>query len=102
MAVEIVGSLEREERRHAHHHRPQRFVTDVEVIMGEAAPPASQNAVIGIVGGKPGNGRAERLALFHAFQNEVNTKQWYTNISRLPNSFVNVSIGRPPSFSSDN
>src|SRR5207244_5796265 len=73
MAVEIVGSLEREERRHAHHHRPQRFVTDVEVIMREAAPLASQNAVVGIVGGKPGNRRAERLALFHAFQNEVSS-----------------------------
>jgi hypothetical protein len=68
VAVEIVGSLEREERRHTHHHRAQRFVTDVEVIMCEATPPASQNAVIGIVGGKPGNRRAERLALFHAFQ----------------------------------
>ena len=26
----------------------------------------------------------------------MRSKQWYTNTSRLPNSFVNVSIGRPP------
>src|SRR6266852_3699466 len=26
----------------------------------------------------------------------IRSKQWYTNTSRLPNSFVNVSIGRPP------
>src|SRR5437899_3713784 len=26
----------------------------------------------------------------------IRSKQWYTNISRLPNSFVNVSIGRLP------
>src|ERR1700738_4782649 len=25
----------------------------------------------------------------------IRSKQWYTNTSRLPNSFVNVSIGRP-------
>src|SRR5229473_3507116 len=26
----------------------------------------------------------------------MRSKQWYTKTSRLPNSFVNVSIGRPP------
>src|SRR5438046_10670420 len=26
----------------------------------------------------------------------IRSKQWYTKTSRLPNSFVNVSIGRPP------
>src|SRR5579862_3313739 len=26
----------------------------------------------------------------------MRSKQWYTNTSRLANSFVNVSIGRPP------
>src|SRR5208282_2970391 len=32
---------------------------------------ASQNAVVGIGGGKAGNCGAERLALLHAFQNEI-------------------------------
>jgi hypothetical protein len=31
-AIEILGSPEREERRHAYRHRPKRFVTDVKVI----------------------------------------------------------------------
>ncbi len=39
--------------------------------MCEAAALASQDAVVGIVGGKPGNRGAEGLALLHAFQNEV-------------------------------
>jgi len=30
------------------------------------------------------------------------SKQWYTKTSRLPNSFVNVSIGRPSSSRLDN
>jgi alpha-glucuronidase len=30
----------------------------------------------------------------------MRSKQWYTKTSRLPNSFVNDSIGCPPSFSS--
>src|ERR1700730_4754462 len=30
----------------------------------------------------------------------MRSKQWYTKTSRLPNSFVNVSIGRPPRIGS--
>src|ERR1700680_3321032 len=30
----------------------------------------------------------------------MRSKQWYTKTSRLPNSFVNVSIGRPPQIRS--
>src|ERR1700694_4341728 len=30
----------------------------------------------------------------------MRSKQWYTKTSRLPNSFVNVSIGHPPQIRS--
>src|SRR5437016_11253962 len=30
----------------------------------------------------------------------IRSKQWYTKTSRLPNSLVNVSIGRPPQIRS--
>src|ERR1039458_5086774 len=71
MTVEIVSGLKGKERGHAHRHRPQRLVADVEVVMREAAALPSQDAVVGIVGGKAGNRGAEGLALLHAFQNEV-------------------------------
>src|ERR1019366_5762509 len=73
VAVQIVGGLKGKERGHAYHHRPQRFVADVEVIVRETAALAGQDAVVGIVGGKAGNRGAESLALLHAFQNEVHT-----------------------------
>src|ERR1017187_8292218 len=71
VAVQIVSGLKGKERGHAHHHRPQRLVADVEVVMREATALTSQDAVVGIVGGKAGNRGAEGLALLHAFQNEV-------------------------------
>ena len=37
VAVEPVRGLEREERGHAHDDRPEDFIADVEVVMGEAA-----------------------------------------------------------------
>ena len=70
-AVEIVGSLERKERRHAHRHRPQRFVPQVEIVVREAAPLRSQNAVVGVLGGELGHGTAEARPLFHALKDEI-------------------------------
>ena len=37
VAVEIVGGLEREERGHTHRHGAQGLVSDVEVVVREAA-----------------------------------------------------------------
>ena len=71
VAVEIVGGLEWEERRHAHRHRSQCFVPQVEIVVREAAPLRSQNAVVGILGGKLGHGTAEGRPLFHALENEI-------------------------------
>src|ERR1035438_9196022 len=51
--------------------RRRTAVADVEVVMREATALTSQDAVVGIVGGKAGNRGAEGLALLHAFQNEV-------------------------------
>ena len=38
VAVDVVGCLEGKEGRHTHDKRPQHFIADVEVVMGEAAP----------------------------------------------------------------
>jgi len=73
VAVEIVSGLKGKERGHAHHHRAQRFVADVEVVMRETATLARQNAVVGIGGRKAGNRGTEGLSLLHAFQNEIDT-----------------------------
>ena len=71
VTVEIVGGLEREERRHAHHHRPQRFIPQVEIVVREATPLRTQDAVVGILGGELGHGTAEGRPLFHALQDEI-------------------------------
>ena len=71
VAIQIVGGLKGKEGGRAHHHRSQRLVADVEIVVGEAAALAAQDAAVGIGGGKARHGRAERLALLHAFQNEV-------------------------------
>jgi hypothetical protein len=71
VTVQIVGGLKRKERSRAHDHRPQLLVADVEVVVCEAASLASQNTVVGIGGGEAGNRGAERLALLHAFENEI-------------------------------
>src|SRR6202048_1627053 len=48
VAVEVVGGPEREERGHAHHHRAQGFVAEVEVVVCEAAALAGEDPVIWI------------------------------------------------------
>ena len=37
VAVEAVCCLEREERAHAHHDQAQHLITDVKIVVGEAA-----------------------------------------------------------------
>ncbi len=71
VAVEIVGGLEREECRHAHHHRPQRFVPQVEIVVHETAALLGQDAVVGIIGGELGLGAAEAGSLLHGLEDEV-------------------------------
>lgn len=71
VTVEVVGGLEREERCHAHHHRPQGFIPQVEIVMREAAPLLAQNAVVGVLGGELGQRTTEGRSLLHALEDEI-------------------------------
>ena len=73
VAVEIIGGLEGEERRHANHHRPQHFIADIKVVVREAAPLMAQNAMVRILGGELGDAGTERRALLHAPKDEVDS-----------------------------
>ena len=71
LSVQVVCGLKRKERRHSQHHRPQRLVANVEVIVSEPAALTGENAVIGVGGWELRNRGTERVALFHALQDEV-------------------------------
>lgn len=71
VAVEVVGGLEREERRHPHDHGAENLVADIEVVVREAAPLRRQDAVIGVLCRELRHGDAERRPLLHALENEV-------------------------------
>src|SRR5271165_1121058 len=70
VAVEVIGGLERQERGDAHHHRAEGFVTDVEIVVGEAAALAGKDAIIGILGWEFRHGDAKGRPLLHALENE--------------------------------
>ena len=73
MAVEIVGGLKGKERTDAYRHRSEHFVSNVKVEMGEAAAFAGQETMVGVLGGELRHAAAERRALLHALQNEIDT-----------------------------
>ena len=50
MAVEVIRRLEGKERRHTRDHATEDFIADVEVVVGEAALLAGQDAVVRILG----------------------------------------------------
>jgi hypothetical protein len=62
VTVQIVCGLERKERRHPQHHRPQRLVAKVEVVMSEPAALPGENAVVGISRRKLRNRGAKRVS----------------------------------------
>ena len=49
VAVQLIGRLEGEEGGHAHHHRAQDFIPNIEVVVREAAALRCEDAVIGIL-----------------------------------------------------
>ena len=51
VAVEPVGGMEREETGHTDDDRSQKFIPDIEVVMGEAAPLLRQDTVIRVLSG---------------------------------------------------
>src|SRR6202521_2294898 len=74
VTVEPVGCMEREETSHADNDWPQKFISDIEVVMGEATPLLCQNTVIRVLGGILRHGDTEGAALFHAFEDEVDAE----------------------------
>jgi hypothetical protein len=71
VAVEVIRRLEGKERRHPHDDGAEDFIADVEVVVGETALLAGQNAVSGILGRKLRHGDAEARSLLHALEDEV-------------------------------
>src|SRR5262252_4689510 len=71
VAVEVIRRLEGKERRHTHDHGTEHFIADVEIVVGEPALLAGQDAVVGI------RSRELRLCdtiarpLLHALEDEV-------------------------------
>src|SRR5262245_33058896 len=71
--VEIIGRLEGKEGRHAHDHGPEHLIADVEVVVGEAALLAGQDAVIGVLGRELRHRHPKRRSLLHALEDEEDT-----------------------------
>jgi S1-C subfamily serine protease len=71
VAVQIIRRLKRKIRADAHRQRADHRIADVEVVMQEARRDAPDDAVVRIIGGKPGHFRAERAAHFHAREDAV-------------------------------
>src|SRR6202158_2378580 len=74
MAVEPISGVERKETGHTDNDWPQKFIPDIEVVMGEATPLLCQNTVIRVLGGILRHGHTEGAALFHAFEDEVDAE----------------------------
>lgn len=74
MTVKVTGSLKWKKRSHANTQGSQLFVTNVEVVMGEAAATLFYDAIVGIIGWVFRLDGSERIALLHAFQDEVDAK----------------------------
>ena len=55
------------------------LIANVEVIVGVGGTLSSQDAVMGILDGKPGNGRTEAGLEFHAFEDEVDAERMATH-----------------------
>src|SRR5262249_51845683 len=72
--VEVIRGLEGKEGRHPHDHRAEHLVANVEVVVGEAALLAGQDAGIGILGRELRDGHPEGWSLFHALKDEENAE----------------------------
>ena len=74
MAVKVVGDGEGQERSDAKGDRAQRFVANIEVVVGIAGTLPDEDAVVRILDGKPGNSGAERGSQFPALEDEVDSE----------------------------
>src|SRR5260370_14521876 len=71
MAVEVVSDWERQERPHAHRHRSQNFIPDVEVIVCVAAALSADDAIVWVIGRNLRRAGAETGPDLQALQNEI-------------------------------
>src|SRR3954463_9364170 len=67
---EVVRRVEGEERGHTHHHRTENLIADIEVIVGEAATLASEDAVMRVLGGIFRQADTEARTLLHALEDD--------------------------------
>src|SRR4249919_1654110 len=51
VAIEVISRLEGEERGHTHDHGAKSLIADVEIVVGEAAALAGEDAVVRVLGG---------------------------------------------------
>ena len=72
MSIDPEGDGKREERADRHRHRSQDFVPDVEIVMRVARTLWTDDAIVGILGGKLRWGNPETGSGLHAFEDEVN------------------------------
>ncbi len=93
MAIEIVGDGKGEERSHEQGDRPQHFVANVEVIVSVAGTLSGEDAVMGIVDRKLGNGGTEGGSQFHALEDEID--------SELMAAFSSLQVGMNVVFLAD-
>src|SRR5215469_444385 len=84
MAVEVVCSLEGEERAHEYHDRAEHLIANVEVVVSEPAALVSDDAVIGIIGGIFRHRDAEGRSHFHAFENKIDAVGIFSHHAALP------------------
>src|ERR1700683_5005540 len=90
-----------EETGHAQNDVTQDRIPDIEVVMGEAAPLVSQDAMVGILRGELGHADAEGAALLHTLEDEVDTvgillfhaAQRWQDVLLFAGSFSAHSIG---------
>src|ERR1035438_475653 len=73
LRAKIVSGLERKKGGRANHHRPENLLADIKVVVREAAPLISQNAMVRGLGRELGNPATECGTLLHALEDEVDS-----------------------------
>src|SRR6476659_5151199 len=71
VAVEVICRLEGEEGCDTHHHGAENFISDIEVVVCEAAALAGEDAVVWILGGILRHADPEARPLFHTLEDEI-------------------------------
>ncbi len=84
VTIEVIRGLERQERGDPHHHRAEGFVTDVEIVVGEAAALTRQDAIIDVLGGVLWHGDTKGRPLLHALEDVIDAVAIRPHHATLP------------------